>query len=157
MYGGGDRYSSGSQAPSRYQTRQAVPYQEQATYVEEPADNNQRRQDSGFQDPGFAIPFRSDFSFSEFGSPFGNPEGFQQFLSGLGNGGNQAPSDFSQQSAPQFPNLGGLNQRRSDNEGQRRPGQNQFKREVPGGQNVRPGGQVARQLDRWFESEKIRQ
>ena len=42
-----------------------------------------------------------------------------------------------------------MNQRRSDNEGQRRPGQNQFKREVPGGQNVRPGGQVARQLDRY--------
>ena len=36
----------------RYQTRQTVPYQEQATYVEEPAENNQRRQDSGFQDPG---------------------------------------------------------------------------------------------------------
>jgi hypothetical protein len=31
---------------------------------------------------GFSIPFKPDFSFNEFGSPFGSTQGFQQFISG---------------------------------------------------------------------------
>ena len=43
------------------------------------------RQDLG-PTPGFTIPFQSDFSFTEFGSPFGENR-FQQFLAGLGTQG----------------------------------------------------------------------